>query len=118
MNAMNITVVTRTVEVKGVELPWERIELFGCDVLRDEGSSMFPDREPTGTVVESGTVFVPLDTLYDLSEQDVWGSTFGNAFLLPHKEGLALVAAGLAVQENRGGFHRTDKLVEFLDELG
>ena len=117
-----IEIRTRTIEEKGIVLPWERTERYGCDLLYPtgharEGEVMYPDRKPTGTVIETGEVFVPLQTLYDLADQDVWDSQFGSAFLLSNQEGLALVGHGLAEQETKGGYHRTQKLLEFLEGL-
>lgn len=107
-------VVTRTVEQRGIELPWQRVERYG-PYTTAEGKTV--DKPPKGTVLEEGTVFIPLSTLEELSEQDVWDSQFGSAFLLDYHEGLALKAVGLAAEETRGGFHRTEKLLEFLKEV-
>lgn len=103
---------TRTVVQRGIELPWERIERYGPTVIR--GILRFTDRPPKGTVLESGTVFIPASTLYELAEQDVYDSQFGKVLLLGTHEGYALEQAGLAVEETKGGYHRTDKLLEFL----
>lgn len=108
---------TRTIEVKGIVLPWEEVERYGSDLTYADGRQMYPERKPTGTVVASGEVFISLDTLYELSEQDVWDSQFGSAYLLGHHEGLALEKAGLAVRETRGGYHRSETLLKFLESV-
>src|SRR6185312_14056526 len=46
-----IPVVTRTVQVQGIELPWQRLERYG---------------ENKGALIEEGTVFVEMSTLYEL----------------------------------------------------
>lgn len=87
---MNIEITTRTIEQRGIELPWQH-------------------------KLESGTVFIPLSTLEELADRGPWDSQFGRpAFLLDDHEGLALVAAGFAVQETKGGFYSTDELHEWL----
>lgn len=98
-----IPIVTKAVEVRGVILPWERKTRAWIEV-------------PPDTVIESGEVFIPLCTLTQLAEQDVYDSQFGTPFLLGLHEGLALEAAGLAVRETRGGYHRTELLLKFLKE--
>ena len=112
-------VESRTVEEKGISLPWQRRERYGSEMVYPkgharEGETIYPERQPTGTVIESGWVFIPMKTLYELSEQELWNSQFGSAFLLGYHEGLALEAAGLADQETKGGYHRTDALLAFL----
>lgn len=104
---------TRTIEQKGIELPWRRLEGYGPQEIN--GRTFFEDRPPKGTVLEGGTVFIPESTLYELAEQDVYDSQFGSPVLLGTHEGLALVAAGLAVEETKGGYHRTDKLLRLLE---
>lgn len=107
-----LTSETRT--VRGIRLPWERIERYGPTTYPNGQVS---DDPPKGTVLESGEVFIDLDTLYQLAEQDVWDSQFAEALLLGYHEGLALEAAGLAAQETRGGFHRTDLLLAFIKSV-
>ena len=102
--------------IHGITLPWKRVELRGPQKLAN-GITIGEDRPPKGTVIDSGSVFIALDLLYELNEQDVWDSQFGSAFLLGPHEGLALVAAGLAVQETRGGYHRTEKLTKVIKKL-
>lgn len=109
-----LTTETRT--IKGVLLPWKRVETCG-PMTGADGTVWYADRPPKGTIVESGEVFIELNTLYELSEQDTWDSQFGSALLLGIHEGLALVEAGLAVQETRGGFHRTERLMEFIAHI-
>jgi hypothetical protein len=94
-----IVICTRTIEQRGIELPWREIKRYE------------PDK---GKVLGEGTVFVPLDTLCELAEQDRWASQFGSVLLLDYQEGLALERAGLAERETKGGYHRTDLLLEFL----
>lgn len=108
-------ITTQTRVIEGIVLPWQRVERTGPQRL-DNGIIIGEDRPPKGTVVESGEVFIDINTLYDLSEQDRWDSQFGSACLLGPWEGLALVEAGLAEEETRGGFHRTDLLMEFIKD--
>lgn len=60
-------------------------------------------------------VFVTAVTLEELANQGEFESQFGSALLLGPAEGLALVAAGLAVQETRGGYHGTGLVRTLLD---
>ena len=113
MSAIEIEVTTRTVEQRGIWLPWERWSVppvFGRD-----GTNLTPERPNPPVLEDSGDVFVPVDTLYELAEQDTWDSQFGKVLLLDAHEGLALVAAGFAVHETRGGYHRTEKLTGWID---
>lgn len=66
---------------------------------------------------EPEPIFVDMETLGRVNDQDIWDSQFGEACLLPPKIGRVLVQAGLAVEETRGGYHRTDKTGELLDAL-
>lgn len=102
--------------VKGIVLPWQRVERSG-PLTTSDGNTHFEDRPPKGTVLDSGEVFIELNTLYELAEQDRWDSQFGSALLLGSREGLALVEAGLAEEETRGGFHRTDLLLAFIESI-
>lgn len=99
---------TRTIEQKGIELPWQRIERYGPQEI--DGRIFFEERPPKGTVIEEGTVFIPESVLYEVAEQGVWDSQFGNALLLDTHMGYALEQAGLADRETRGGYHGTEKL--------
>lgn len=114
---MTYPMITRTIEQRGIELPWQRVERYGPYEIND-GSGRYTDNPPKGTVLDSGVVFIPLSTLEDLAEQDVYDSQFGRVLLLDYHEGLALEAAGLAAKETKGGYHRTDKLLEFLKAMG
>jgi hypothetical protein len=107
-------VEVRTIEQRGITLPWERWS--PTPVFRD-GVNLTPDRPNPPERTDSGEVFVPVETLYELAEQDMWDSQFGKVLLLGTYEGLALEAAGLAVRETRGGYHRTDALVELIELL-
>lgn len=113
---MTYPVITKTVEVKGIELRWERVERYGPNTMLI-ATAESQRRPPKGTVLESGTVFIPLSTLEEVAEQDVYDSAFGRVLLLGYYEGLALEAAGLAARETKGGYHRTDKLMEFLEAV-
>jgi hypothetical protein len=110
-----IKVQTRTVEEQGIELPWER---WSYPAVFKDGKNLTPDRPHPSVLEESGTVFIPMDDLYQLSEQDTWDSQFGSALLFGSHEGLALEQAGLAVRETKGGYHRTDKLLAWLEAEG
>lgn len=111
---MTHPIVTKTVEVRGIVLPWKKIERYGP--IYSPWIANPPYRPPKGTVLESGEVFIPLSTLEELAEQDTYDSQFGQVFLLDYHEGLALEEAGLAAGETKGGYHRTDKLLAFLRE--
>jgi hypothetical protein len=114
MKLKNIKVTSRTVVEKGVLLPWER---WSYPAVFKDGKNLTPDRPHPPVLLDSGSVFVPLDTLYELSEQDVFDSQFGSAFLLHGDVGPALEQAGLAAQETRGGYHRTEKLLTLIERL-
>ena len=107
-------VVSETRVIRGIRLPWQRVERTG-PIPTADGRVMHADHAPKGTVLDSGEVFIPLETLEELAEQGQWDSQFGSAYLLGTHEGLALEAAGLAERETRGGYHRTDALRAFLD---
>lgn len=100
-------ITTRTVEERGVVLPWKRVERYGPP-LREK---------PKGTVLESGEVFVSMSTLYAVNERtsDDYLREIPPPFVGYHEE-LALVEAGLADKETRGGIHGTEKLAKFLRE--
>jgi hypothetical protein len=112
-----IKVQSRTVEEKGIVLPWVRYEPTG-PIRLPNGEMAMTERLPKGSRIEHGEVFIPMSTIYELAEQDIWDSQFGSAFLLDQHEGYALEQAGLAARETRGGFHRTDKLLAWLEEEG
>lgn len=85
-------------------------------------------RKATHSVVEwglelpdgsGGVVFINRDTLTQLGEQGRYDSQFGpSLFIGDTTAERALVAAGLAERETRGGIHRTQKLMELLEEWG
>lgn len=108
---------TRTIEERGIELPWQRVERYG-PILDTNGEAFYAgdNHPPKGTVLESGTVFIPDSVLYGVAEQGDYDSLspFGTALLLGTHEGYALEQAGLAVQETRGGYHGTEKLRQLL----
>jgi hypothetical protein len=112
---MTFQVTTRTVEEKGIVLPWER---WSYPAVFRDGVNLTPERKHPSVIEDSGEVFVPMNTIYELAEQDRWDSQFGSAFLLGPDEGLALEAAGLAERETKGGYHRTDKLLTWLEDEG
>ena len=90
-------VVTRTVLVNGVELPW---------VYKNP----YPGGDPSHD--SNGTVFVPIDVLRDIGE-NTW--EYPNSTVSFHI-GLALEAAELVVCDNRGNCYPTEKLRAFLKE--
>lgn len=69
--------------------------------------------------VELDGVFVPLEVLGELAEQDVWDSQFGrDAFLIRDRTiAHVLEANGLAIKETKGGYHRGPKLQQLLRDL-
>jgi hypothetical protein len=93
-------VTTKVMTVDGLELPYRDVNGY------------------TGEVRSQGTVFVSFETLYELADQDMWDSQFGKVLLLDYREGLALEAAGLAVRETKGGYHRSKLLKMFLEAYG
>jgi len=94
---MGYTIVTRTVLVNGIELPWEYKNPYpGGDVLHDG----------------SGTTFIPIDVLRELGE-NTWEYP---EYAVSFHAGLALEAAGLAMCDNRGNHYPTEKLKTFLKE--
>jgi hypothetical protein len=63
-------------------------------------------------------IWIPYDILEDLSEQDVYDSQFGPAYITPDRDQRrVLVAHGLAVEETRGGLHRGLGLQAFIDAI-
>lgn len=100
MSEPKIKMITRTVEVRGIELPY---------VWTGQGKAN----------QLSGTVFVSMDELVEVAEQDEWAGAFGNSLVLGEPwADLALAQAGLAVRETRGGVHGTKKLKKFLKKNG
>lgn len=65
-----------------------------------------------------GEVFIEWTVLDDLAEQDTYRSQIYGAFILDQRTGLALEQAGLAERETRGGYHRTDALLDLLKREG
>lgn len=108
-----VRLATRTRVQYGVELPWEERERYGSDLRYPkgharEGEQMYPDRQPTGTIVKTGTAFVPLGVLEELLEAD-HSLGMGDAYLVGYREGMALEKAGLARQETRGGYYTREE---------
>lgn len=100
LDLSTITTQTRQVTEVGIKLPYVR---------RDYRTKQFVDR---------GTVFITIETLEELAEQDMydWCGT-RCAIDLGHLEGLALEQAGLVARATRGGYHRTEMLSPFLANL-
>lgn len=88
---------SRTVTVKGIELP-----------VPVEERDITPE-----------VVFVDQATLVKLASYGRWDTHFGRTpFLLDRKTGDVLVYAGLAVKETRGSYHGTDSLRAVLEGWG
>lgn len=103
---------TRTVEEKGIVLPWQRIEPYGPFQMAD---GRWTDNPPKGTVLESGEVFIPYSSLWDVAERTI--DDYLAERMPPNvnsHEQMALEQAGLADRETRGGCHGTQKLRDFL----
>lgn len=116
MSTPEIKIESRVNTTKGIYVPWQKVERQGPIEMND-GRIWGKDREPKGTVLGEGMVFVPFDTLYALYEQGHWDSQFGSALILNDpKEALALEALGFAEEETRGGYHGTDKLRDWMKE--
>jgi hypothetical protein len=113
-----IQINTRMVEEKFITLPWE--DRKTTEVRKtDLGNNCTRYDVVAYEVIDSGIVDSPLDLVYRLSEQDVWDSQFGSAFIgLSVKQGWAIEQAGLGVRETRGGHHRTEKLLKSMKEMG
>lgn len=88
---------SRTVTVKGIELP---VPAGECDTSPE-------------------VVFVDQKLLAKLADYGDWDTQFGRTpLLLDPETGYALVDAGLAVKETRGGYHGTDELRAALEGWG
>lgn len=92
----------RMVPEHGITLPWQWVA--PCD---DPSAGSHK-----GDVVDSGTVFVTVETLEAVASQDPWAGAFGESLTIGWHEKLALVQAGLAVEETRGGVHGTERMKE------
>lgn len=103
--------------VHGVTMRWEYRARY--DYLAGEAERWGHQRpRPKGELLAEGTVFVPLELIERLNEQGHWDSQFGSPFIdLSPRQGWALEQAGFAVQETRGGYHRTDYTQGLLDAL-
>lgn len=108
-------IVTKTVEVKGVNLPWE---MWTPNPVFKDGVNLTPERPNPPELLKSGDVFISEDTLYELESQGRWDSQFGSALLLDPYKGLALEAKGWAERETRGGYHGTEKLKKWMRKKG
>jgi len=63
-------------------------------------------------------VWFPVSLLSRLSDQDVWDSEFGGAFIEADRDQeRVLLAYGLAIKETRGGLHRAPSLADFMSRL-
>jgi hypothetical protein len=98
---MSIELTTKVIEVVGVDLPW----------IRRKGYA--PDRN---RIVESGTVFVPLELLKTLAERGKDDYLFEPTPYVTQHEGLALEQAKLATREPGDGFFGTAKLRQLLKD--
>jgi hypothetical protein len=108
-------IVTETRIIKGIKLPWERWTYPA--VIDDNGKNLTPERPHPPILMDKGEVFIDMDTLYELAGQDRWESQYGKVLLLTTYEALALVQAGLAEEETRCGYHRTKKMVKFMEHI-
>lgn len=108
------TLTTRIVEQRGVMLPWER--WTPPKVYDTQGVDCTPERPDPPQLLNSGEVFVPLSTLEEVACQGRWDSQYGSALVLTATKKYALVAAGWAREETRGGIHGTDALRQWLNQ--
>lgn len=107
---MSVVVRERTVVEHGIVLPYVRYRRHSGNTNGD--FTIWSEWPPV-----RGEVFIPRGDLEQLAEQDVWDSQFGQVLLLGPCEGLALEQAELAVRETKGGYHRSEKLLELLKTL-
>jgi hypothetical protein len=105
----------RMVPERYITLPYQVLERYGPYTTTH---GYVHEAPPKGTVLEEGFVDIKESTLYEVDERST------NDYLLEitppfvgYKEGLALEAAGLAVQETRGGYHGTAKLTKLLRKM-
>lgn len=125
-----VALTSRTKVVYGAELPWEEREPYDKPAHPDTCPQHHPEVHPhpggrctcspvvKGTLINRGTVFVSLSTLYEVCERttdDYWSGATPPS--IGFREGLALEQAGLAVREARGGYHGTEAGKRVLDEL-
>ena len=59
-------------------------------------------------------IFIPLETLHELSESDRWDSDFGNAFLLERDQRIVLEKYGWAKSTARGHCYGTEQLTALI----
>ena len=91
-----VEIVTKTVEVQGLELPWVKRKLYA------------PNKNQ---IIDSGMVFIPLDLLEEVANRTNDDYIYGiPPPSLTYPMQLALEQAKLAERETRGGYHGTDKL--------
>lgn len=124
------TLTSRTEIVHGIELPWQRRERYDrperpklCPI-HSAHVHKFPGDDCTcrpvekGTLIEEGTVFVPLSVLAEVCERTSEDAMFG---VTPPMVGAhvrrALVQAGLADEETRGGIHGSKRGRKLLKQL-
>lgn len=106
----------RQIPERYITLPWQRLELYGPYTVAHSG--YVHEAPPKGTVLEEGFVDITESTLYAVDERTANDYLWENPPpFVGYKEGLALVAAGLAVQETRGGLHGTPELEKLLRRL-
>jgi hypothetical protein len=99
---MSYPIVTKTVEVHGIELPWVRRKAYA------------PQK---GIVLGRGTAFIPLTLLEEVAQRTIDDYLYGNMPPeLDSEQQLALEQAKLAEKETRGGCHGTDKLRRWLNK--
>jgi hypothetical protein len=107
---MNVIVRERTVVEHCIVLPYVRYRRHSGN---DNGSfTTWSEYPPV-----RGEVFISRQDLETLAEQGVWDSQFGQVLLLGPCEGLALEQAELAVLETKGGYHRSEKLLDLLKTI-
>ncbi len=130
MSDTAVVLASRTEVVYGVELPWEERERYDRPAYPDTCPQHHPEVHThpggrctcapvvKGALINRGTVFVSLSTLYEVCERTTDDYLRGS---LPpsigFREGLALEQAGLARRETRGGYHGTEAGNRVLDEL-
>ena len=100
---------------KFITLPWQELERYGPYVTQ---GGQVVDNPPKGTVLEEGLVDIKASVLYEVAARYLDDYVSGTTPpFVSHQAKLALVQAGLAKEETRGGIHGTLALLGLLETL-
>lgn len=106
---------TKYIPQRYITLHYQDIEPYG-PYLRFDGSST--DRPAKGTILDEGDVDIPEDLLYEIAARSVDDYLWGNPPpMISSKVEWALLQAGLAEKETRGGIHGNEALDDLLAVL-